>query len=246
MIKVIPSIFLREGKVVRTKGSDINEFVTYERDPIDLSMEFADNGFSRLHVVDLDGASRRKIVHHEVLELIVKYSKLEVNFSGGITTDAGVRTAFECGAHSVTVATAAITDPDRFYSWFITYGGPEKIILAADSLDGQVLYKGWKGDSGIDLKAHVKHFYERGIYYVKATEIGRNGTLEGPAFELYQDLRQTFPDLKIIASGGVRSLEDVEQLDALGVHSVILGKSLYDGIISYSQLQKYNETSPAV
>ncbi len=238
MIKIVPSIAIMGGKVVRTIRSDIDQVQIYDNNPLDLALEFENNGIKYLHLVDLDGAKARQIVNYNILEMLSNYTNLQIDYTGGITRDDDIRTAFECGASHVTAATVAVHEREKFYSWMITYGG-EKVILAADSLDGVVRTKGWKKNTGIDLLELLEFYCERGIRYVKTTEIGRNGTLEGPHFELYQKIKEKFPELSILASGGVRSIEDIDQLEASGVAGVIIGKSFYDGKIKLKDLQKY-------
>lgn len=178
------------------------------------------------------------MVNYAVLETIAHYTHLDIDFSGGITTDGDVRTVFECGAKFITVATIAVQEREKFGSWLVSYGN-KKIILAADALNGVVLIRGWKRDTGIDLFEHIEHYYERGVRRIKSTEIARDGTLTGPAFEMYQQILEKFPDLWILASGGVRSVEDIEMLQEIGVKAVIIGKSFYEGRIKLSDLHKF-------
>lgn len=238
MIKIVPSIAILGGKVVRTIRGDIDQVQIYETNPLDLALEFENNGIKYLHLVDLDGAKARQIVNYNILEMLANYTQLQIDYTGGITRDDDIRTAFECGASHVTAATVAVHEREKFYSWMITYGG-EKVILAADALNGVVRTKGWRKDTGIDLMELLDYYCERGIQYVKTTEIGRNGTLEGPNFELYSQIREKHPELSILASGGIRSVEDIDQLEAIGVGGVIIGKSYYDGKIKLKDLQKY-------
>ncbi|HAS46624.1 MAG TPA: 1-(5-phosphoribosyl)-5-((5-phosphoribosylamino)methylideneamino)imidazole-4-carboxamide isomerase, partial [Microscillaceae bacterium] len=231
------------GKVVRTIRSDIDQVQIYDNNPLDLALEFENNGIKYLHLVDLDGAKARQIVNYNILEMLSNYTNLQIDYTGGITRDDDIRTAFECGASHVTAATVAVHEREKFYSWMITYGG-EKVILAADSLDGVVRTKGWKKNTGIDLMELLEFYCERGIRYVKTTEIGRNGTLEGPNFELYKNIKAKFPELSMLASGGIRSVEDIDQLETIGVNGVIIGKSFYDGKIKLKDLQKYTSSVP--
>ena len=229
---------IKDGKVVKTIGGDIDQIKIYDKNPIDLAMEFEDNGITRLHLIDIDGAKRRQVVHYNLLNTISKYTKLEIDFTGGITSDDDIRTVFEYGASFITVATVAVHERDKFNSWLISYGS-KKMILAADSLNGTVLTKGWKRHTGIDLLEHLEYYHERGVQHVKATEIARDGTLTGPAFDLYKTVVNKFPDLKIIATGGIRSVEDIEELEKIGVYGVIFSKSFYEGKIQLKDLQKF-------
>lgn len=238
IMQIIPSVSILDGKVVRTLRGDIAQVKTYEQNPLDLAMEFEANGIKRLHLIDLNGAKQRKVVNYQVLETIASYTKLEIDFSGGVTTDGDVRTVFEFGAKYVTAASVAVHEREKFGAWLVTYGG-ERIILAADARDGIVLTRGWKRQTGISLEEHIAYYYERGIRYLKSTEIDRDGSLQGPAIEMYQNIREQFPDLKILASGGVRSVDDLKALQDIGVHGVIFGKSFYEGRIKLKELSPF-------
>ncbi|NJL12764.1 MAG: 1-(5-phosphoribosyl)-5-[(5-phosphoribosylamino)methylideneamino] imidazole-4-carboxamide isomerase [Microscillaceae bacterium] len=239
MIRVVPAMAIKEGQVVKTIRGNVDEVQVYDKNPLDLAMEFEDNGIKRLHLIDIDGASKRKVVNYPTLEMIAKYTKLEIDFTGGITSDGDVRTAFEFGASFITVASVPMHEPEKFNSWLVTYGN-KKIILAADALHGVVRTGGWKKHTGVALEEHISHYYERGIRRVKCTEISRDGTLEGPALEVYQALLVRFPDLKILASGGIRSVGDIEALDSIGVTAVLVSKSFYEGRIQLKDLQKFS------
>ncbi len=238
MIKIIPSISIKEGKVVKTIGGNVDEVKVYDKNPLDLAMEFEANGLKRLHLIDIDGAKKRMLVNYNVLETIAKYTKLAIDFTGGITTDGDVNTAFEYGAQFVTVATVAVHNRDKFSSWLVSYGH-KKMILAADARDGIIYTGGWRRHTGIDLFELLAYYYERGVRVVKSTEIARDGTLMGPAFELYRQILEKFPDLQLLATGGIRSVKDIEELEEIGVHGVIIGKSFYEGRIQLSDLKAF-------
>ncbi|TAF67958.1 MAG: 1-(5-phosphoribosyl)-5-[(5-phosphoribosylamino)methylideneamino] imidazole-4-carboxamide isomerase [Cytophagales bacterium] len=238
MIEVIPSIAIAGGKVVKTVKGDIDELIVYDKDPIELAKEFEDNGLKRLHLIDLDGAKQRKIINYHIIEQIARYTELKIDFSGGITRDMDIRMVFESGASYATVATVAVHEKEKFYSWFITYGG-ERIILAADALNKAVLTKGWQKDTHLNLMEHINHYHHRGIKYVKTTEIARDGTLLGPAFELYKEILEESPELKILACGGIRGIEDIEKLNEIGVFGIIFSKSYYEGKLKLKDLAKF-------
>lgn len=241
MIKVIPSMPIKGGKVVKPIKGDIDQVTIYDKNPLDLAHEFEDHGFQRLHLVDLDGAIKRTVVNFRILEMLTKYTKLQIDYSGGVTSDGDIRTLFESGAKWVTVASVAVHQKEKFKSWLISYGG-EKIILAADSQDGIVLTGGWKRQTGIDLYEHLDYYHERGVRYVKATEIARDGTLLGPHFELYRNMVTKFPDLKIFACGGIRSAEDIDELEKIGVYGIIFSKAFYEGLVKLEDLTRFVST----
>ncbi len=238
MIKIIASLTIAGGKVVKTVKGNIDELKVYDENPLDMAMNFEAQGFKRLHLIDLDGAKARKVVNYQLLQTLTQYTKLEIDFSGGVMTDDDARTIFECGAKYITTASVPVHENDKFKEWLITFGG-KKIIMAADSRDGVVHTGGWKRHTGIDLYNHLDYWHERGVRYVKATEIARDGQLQGPDFQLYQNIRSKFPDLNVIAYGGVRSVDDIEKLEEMGVYAVILGTSLYEGTLTANDLGKY-------
>jgi phosphoribosylformimino-5-aminoimidazole carboxamide ribotide isomerase len=238
MIKIIPAMPIKRGKVVKTRKGDVDDVIIYDKNPLDLAMEFEDAGLTHLHIIDLDGAKQKKVVNYPILEVIAKYTKLNIDFTGGISSDGDVRTVFEFGAKTMTLASVAINEPEKFKSWLISYGA-NKIILAADSLNGVIRTGGWKNNSGIDLYEHISYFAERGISYVKSTEIERDGTLLGPKFELYQDLIAKFPEINFLACGGIRNTDDIVKLEEIGVHGVIFSKSFYEGLIHLKDLKKF-------
>ncbi|TAH30524.1 MAG: 1-(5-phosphoribosyl)-5-[(5-phosphoribosylamino)methylideneamino] imidazole-4-carboxamide isomerase [Cytophagales bacterium] len=236
MIKIIPAMPIKGGKVVKTRKGDVDDVIIYDKNPLDLAMEFEDAGLTHLHIIDLDGAKQRRVVNYPILELIAKYTKLNIDYTGGISSDGDVRTIFEFGAKTMTLASVAIEEPEKFKSWLISYGA-NKIILAADALDNIVRTKGWKNNVGINLFEHIANFTERGVSYVKTTEIERDGTMLGPKFELYQELITQFPEVNFLACGGIRNADDIAKLEELGVYGVIFSKSFYEGKIQLSDLK---------
>lgn len=240
MIKIIPSITIKGGQVVKTIKGDIDQVKVYDNNPIDIAQEYEAQGIDRLHLIDLDGANQGKIVNYNTLETLAKYTKMDIDFTGGVATEEDVRVAFESGAKFITAATIPVHEKEKFNSWLISYGN-NKIILAADSLDRVVLTKGWKRHTGINLFEHLDYYYQRGVTQVKCTEIARDGTLMGPAFELYEEIIQKFPEIQLLATGGVRSTEDIARLEEIGVTGVIIGKSLYEGKIKIQDLSQFTQ-----
>jgi phosphoribosylformimino-5-aminoimidazole carboxamide ribotide isomerase len=239
MIQIIPSILIHENNVVRLKQGDYTKMTVYNRSPIDLAREFEDHGIQVVHLVDIDGAKRGSPVNYHVLEAICGYTDLKVDFTGGITTDGDISKAYEYGASYITAATLAAHNPELFASWIVSYGR-EKITLGADSLHGHIAIKGWIKKTEIDLFEHIDYFYSRGLKYVKTTDISRNGLLEGPSIELYKKILQKFPGIQILAGGGVRNVDDIDQLNDMGVFAVIVGKALYEGAINLKDVEKFS------
>ncbi|PIB36723.1 1-(5-phosphoribosyl)-5-((5-phosphoribosylamino)methylideneamino)imidazole-4-carboxamide isomerase [Reichenbachiella sp. 5M10] len=236
-MQLVPSIAIKDGKVARVTKGDFSKATIYDQNPIDLAQQFQDHGVTRLHMVDLDGAKKGKVINYNILEAVAGYTDLAINFSGGVHTDGDIMKVLECGAESVTCATMAVYSPDVFASWIMSYGR-EKIAMAADSLDGQIRVGGWQKDTKIDVHSHIAYFYDRGLKYLKTTDISREGVLSGPSVDLYKDILHHYPGIFLFASGGIRGEEDIIQLKALGVHGVIFGKAFYEGHLTLKQIEK--------
>ena len=234
MIELIPAIDIIEGKCVRlTKGN--YDTKTIYGDPVDMAKMLEDKGFTRLHMVDLDGAKSKHIVNVHVLNAITSTTALTVDFGGGIKTDDDITKAFDNGAAMVTIGSVAISNPDLFDGWLDKYGA-EKIILGADVRNGKISINGWKEDSSEYLLPFLKKYIDKGVRYVLCTEISKDGTLQGPAIELYKEVMAAYPQLHLIASGGVSCNEDIEALETAGIPAVVFGKAFYEGKIDVKKL----------
>jgi phosphoribosylformimino-5-aminoimidazole carboxamide ribotide isomerase len=234
MIELIPAIDIINGQCVRLTKGDYNQKSVYGN-PLDMAREFEHIGFRRLHIVDLDGAKSKHIVNDFVLRDIASSTHLIIDFGGGIKTDDDVQKAFDCGASMVTVGSIAVTDPDRFMGWLEKYGA-EHIILGADVRNGKISINGWKEDSTEDLLPFLQKYVEAGVRNVLCTEISKDGTLTGPAIKLYRQVMDTYPQLHLIASGGVSCINDIKALDAAGIPAVVFGKAIYEGRIDLKDL----------
>ena len=237
-IELIPAIDIINGQCVRLTKGDYDQKTVYGK-PLDMALEFERIGFERLHVVDLDGAKSKHIVNDGVLKEITSQTRLTVDFGGGIKTDEDLEKAFASGAAMVTVGSIAVTEPERFMGWLEKYGA-EKMILGADVRHGKISINGWKEDSTEDLLPFLKKYIDAGVKNVLCTEISKDGTLAGPAIELYQRVMETYPELHLIASGGVSSIADIEALDAASIPAVVFGKAIYEGKIDLKKLINSN------
>lgn len=237
-IELIPAIDIIEGKCVRLSQGNYSSKTVYSENPLEVAQRFQDVGIGRLHLVDLDGAASNHIVNYKILEQIASHTDLVIDFGGGLKSDEDLRIAFECGATMVTGGSIAVKDPDIFKSWLRKYGS-ERIILGADVRDGKIAVHGWKEESELELLPFVGGFMEEGIDKVICTDIQRDGMLQGPATKLYQEILDKYSDLFLIASGGVRDMDDILHLQEAGIPAVIFGKALYEGYITVKDLERF-------
>jgi len=237
-MEIIPAIDIIDGKCVRLAQGDYDKVKVYSRNPEEVAKMFADEGFRRLHLVDLDGAKAQHIVNYKVLEKITSTTDLIVDFGGGLKSDDDLRIAFESGASMVTGGSIAVKNPEILIKWLKKYSG-EKIILGADAKNDKIAVSGWIESTELDLIPFIKEYVSKGIKYVICTEISRDGMLQGPAVELYKKIIAAEPQVHLIASGGVGSLQDIEMLNEAGIPSVIVGKAIYEGHISLKELSRY-------
>ena len=238
MLELIPAIDIIDGKCVRLTKGDYDTKTVYGN-PVEMARMLEDKGFSRLHIVDLDGAKSRHIVNVEALKGITSQTKLTVDFGGGIKTDDDINKAFDNGAAMVTIGSVAISAPDLFDGWLEKYGA-EKIILGADVRNGKISINGWKEDSDTDLLPFLARYVEHGVKTVLCTEISRDGMLGGTAVELYSQIMAAYPTLHLIASGGVSKAEDIHELNRRGIPAVVFGKSIYEGRIDLDELLRWS------
>ena len=240
-MKIIPAIDLINGNCVRlTKGDYATEKV-YNTDPVEVAKQFESAGFTRLHVVDLDGAKAGKVINLSTLQNICSNTSLQVDFGGGIKTREDLNKVLDAGAHQVTIGSLAAKDPQTVQNWIEEFGS-EKFILGADALNGKIAVNGWVDDSGIDLFEFIEGYYSKGIRHVLCTDISKDGMLQGTSNELYERIMKVYPDLFLIASGGVSGIQDVEELIRLNIPSVVIGKALYEGRINLNELAKLDES----
>ena len=233
-MELIPAIDIIEGQCVRLTKGDYDTKKVYG-DPLEMAQRFEEMGLRRLHVVDLDGAKSKHVVNLDALKAITSRTNLIVDFGGGVKSDEDLERAYEAGAAMITVGSIAITDPDRYLGWLERYGA-ERLILGADVRNGRVSINGWKEDSDIRLEDFLQNYMKAGTKNVLCTEISRDGTLEGPAIELYKSIMARYPECYLIASGGVGSTEDILALDAAGIPAVVFGKAFYEGKIDMKRL----------
>lgn len=236
--KIVPAIDLIDGRCVRLHQGDFQRGEVVGADPVSVARGFAEAGFSRLHVVDLDGARAGSPRQLEMVRNIRSATSLQIDFSGGIRTADDVSRALESGAQHVVVGSAAVLSPDTVISWIQQFGS-DAIIIGLDVLNGEVRIKGWLEGSDLSIAAVLKRFEGSGLARVMSTDISKDGTLEGASVELYRSLTRDYPGLSIIASGGVGSAADVRAVAATGVGEIIVGKALYSGALNINEVREF-------
>ncbi|MDZ4845402.1 MAG: 1-(5-phosphoribosyl)-5-[(5-phosphoribosylamino)methylideneamino]imidazole-4-carboxamide isomerase [Chitinophagales bacterium] len=235
-MRIIPAIDIIEGKCVRLTQGDYAKKKIYNEDPLEVAKSFEDAGLKYLHLVDLDGAKAKQVLNFKTLEIIATKTTLKIDFGGGIKAHDDLRIVFESGAQQVTVGSSAVTNKKDFLDWLKEYGS-EKIILGADAKGEKISISGWQETTELEITQFISDYQKEGIKYTICTDISKDGMLEGPALKLYEKILEKCPDIRLIASGGVSSISDIEQLKKLNLDGVIIGKAIYEGKIKLSELQ---------
>ena len=230
MIELIPAIDIIDGKCVRLTKGDYDTKKVYSNDPAAIAQDFEQQGFKRLHVVDLDGAKSKHVVNDATLKRITSQTRLKVDFGGGLKTQEDLEKAFSAGAAMVTIGSIAVTAPQLYLEWLQTYGA-DRLVLGADVRNGKVSINGWQEESCIELPEFLTQYMQAGTRNVLCTEISRDGMLQGPATPLYQEIMRKYPSIHLIASGGISCTEDILTLESAGIPAVVFGKAYYEGRI---------------
>ena len=238
MFQIIPAIDIIDGKCVRLTKGDYSTKKIYNENPLEVAKEFEAHGIKRLHLVDLDGAKQKKVINFKVLDQIASRTSLNIDFGGGVQSNSDLKLVFDYGASQVTGGSIAVKKQDVFTAWLEEFGG-DKIILGADAKDEKIAISGWQEDSGQDIYDFIENYVSKGAKYTISTDVDKDGLLQGPSYQLYQKLKNKFPDLNIIASGGVANFKDIEKLAEQKLYGVIVGKAIYEGRISLSQIEKF-------
>jgi len=236
-MKLIPAIDIIDGKCVRLTQGDFGQVKIYRENPIDVALEFQEADLEYLHLVDLDGAKKGNVVNWSIVEEIQGKTALTVDFGGGVSENEEVEYLLELGINQINIGSLAIKEPEKFTNWLSKYG-PENFILSADVRNENVMINGWLESANYRVLDLADQFIKEGLTYLTCTDIGSDGMLKGPNFELYKKIKERFPNLKINASGGISTLHDLETLKEIGVHGAIIGKAIYEGRISLKQLKK--------
>ncbi|WP_406843552.1 1-(5-phosphoribosyl)-5-[(5-phosphoribosylamino)methylideneamino]imidazole-4-carboxamide isomerase [Flavobacterium soyae] len=237
-MRIIPAIDIIDGKCVRLSKGDYDTKIIYNENPLEVAKSFEAHGIEYLHLVDLDGAKSSKIVNYKILEQIAMQTGLKIDFGGGLKSDDDLRIAFESGANQITGGSIAVKNRTIFEKWISEYGS-DKIILGADAKDKKIAVSGWLEDSNEDLIPFIQDYQTKGIQYVICTDIAKDGMLEGPSFDLYGKILEEAKGVKLIASGGISTFDELPKLAELGCEGTIIGKAIYEGRITLKQLENY-------
>jgi phosphoribosylformimino-5-aminoimidazole carboxamide ribotide isomerase len=241
-MRIIPAIDIIDGKCVRLTKGDYSTKKIYNENPIEVAKEFEDAGIRYLHVVDLDGAKASTIVNYKVLEKIASKTNLNIDFGGGLKSDKDLEIAFNSGANQITGGSIAVKNAAIFENWIEKFGS-KKIILGADfypdTTGGKIATNGWQEESSLALIPFIKGYQQKGIQYVICTDISKDGMLQGPSFDIYQEILLEVKELKLIASGGISTFDELPKLAEMGCEGVIIGKAIYENKISLKQLEKF-------
>lgn len=236
--RIVPAIDLIQGRCVRLRQGNFDQQEVVGEDPVRVAQGFAESGFKRLHVVDLDGARMGRPQHLDTVRAIWSATGMSIDLSGGLRSADDIERAQEHGAQQVVIGSAAVLAPDEVVSW-IRHFGTDSVMLGLDLLDGEVRIKGWQEGSGLSISSVLERFAESGLQRVMSTDIGKDGTLTGAAVDLYRNLCHEYPQLSFIASGGIASAADIRQVAATGVCEIIVGKALYAGALDLAELREF-------
>jgi phosphoribosylformimino-5-aminoimidazole carboxamide ribotide isomerase len=239
-MEIIPAIDVIGGKCVRLTQGDYLQKKEYHDKPVEMAKRFEDAGIRNLHLVDLDGAKAKKIINGDVLKSITEATDLKVDFGGGVQSDEDIELAFSLGAAQVTGGSVAIKKPELFEQWIIKYSG-DRIILGADAFEKKIAVSGWAETTEVDLIEFIGKYLSKGLHQVICTDVAKDGLLQGPSIALYEEIIKEYPQIKLIASGGVSSVKDLEILEKIGVYGVIVGKAYYEGMITLDELSSFQQ-----
>jgi phosphoribosylformimino-5-aminoimidazole carboxamide ribotide isomerase len=238
MMRIIPAIDIIDGKCVRLRQGDYDQKKIYNENPLEVARQFEDAGIEYLHLVDLDGAKAGRVTNWKTIEAIAGQTSLDVDFGGGIKTEEELIRLFELGVKQINLGSIAVKNPELVKEWISKFSS--RIILSADVKEEMVAISGWMEDSKVSITDFLKTYHSYGVEYVTCTDIATDGMLQGPNVALYQKLTNHFPTIKVIASGGVSSIEDLHKLSETNVDGVIIGKAIYEGRITVSDLAVFH------
>jgi phosphoribosylformimino-5-aminoimidazole carboxamide ribotide isomerase len=242
-MQIIPAIDLIDGKCVRLTQGDYQQKTEYHNDPVEVAKSFSDVGVTRLHVVDLDGAKAGAVQQLRVLERIAAQTNLQIDFGGGVKQEQDVASVRNAGATWVTVGSVAAKEPAKFEQW-ITQWGASQFMLGADVKEERITVGGWLENTELYVYDFIQSYWDRGVQEIFCTDVSKDGKLEGPSLALYQRIKNQIPALPLIASGGVSQVADLYALQEIGCGAVIVGKAIYEGRITLTDIKKFSLDQP--
>jgi phosphoribosylformimino-5-aminoimidazole carboxamide ribotide isomerase len=238
-MEIIPAIDIIDGKCVRLTEGNYASKTVYEASPLEMAKHYESLGFKRLHLVDLDGAKAGKVTNWKIVEDIAAHTQLVLDFGGGVKTSAEVKRIIDLGVQYVTVGSIAAKHPEEFKNWLISFG-TDKFFLGADVRDNKIMTGGWLDATEIDVMNFIEDYMRLGVNHFFCTDISKDGKLMGPSIDLYRSMIESLPGLHLVASGGVSSMEDLQDLKAIGCKGAIVGKAIYEGKIDLKVLSSFN------
>lgn len=238
-MKIIAAIDIMEGKCVRLTQGNFCKIKIYDEDPVDMAKKFEDADIENVHIVDLEGAQKGAVTNWQTLEDIRANTALRIDFGGGVKTTEDVEELLELNIDRINVGSVAVREPEKFKEWIKLFGA-DNFILSTDVKGNEIKVNGWQDQTGVTIYDIIGQYEPTGLQHITSTDISADGMLAGPNFALYKKLIKRFPNLKFTASGGVSSMEDLESLKYIGVYGTIIGKAIYEGRISLSQLAAFN------
>ncbi len=240
-MRIIPAIDIIDGKCVRLTQGDYGKKKVYREDPVEVALEFQDADLDCLHLVDLDGAKKGKVVNWDVVREIQEKTALSVDFGGGVKTEAEVEQLLELGVHQINIGSLAVKEPDIFSDWLKKYGA-ENFVLSADVKGDYISINGWLEETSLRLFDLVSKYENLGLEFLTCTDIGTDGMMQGPNIGLYKKLVKRYPNIKIVASGGVSSIDDLHELKYAKVYGAIIGKAIYEGHLKLEELKAFQNS----
>ena len=238
-MKIIPAIDIINGKCVRLTKGDYTQQKVYSESPVEVAKQFAGAGFKRLHIVDLDGAKAGTIMNMAVLENIAASVDMVIDFGGGVKKITDVEDILNAGASMVTIGSLAVKHPEVLEEWLMEFGA-DKFLIGADVLNENVKISGWLQDGDINIFDFVGKLIGVGATNIFCTDISKDGMMQGPSIELYKKIMEQHPEINLTASGGVSNIDDVKRLKKIGCSGVIIGKAIYENLVTLDELIKLN------
>ena len=232
---IIPAIDIYNNKTVRLAKGDFKEVTYYPLTPLEQAKQFAQYGFKRIHIVDLLGSTKGKVTIIEILKSIKDETGIEIEFGGGIRSEAAVKTLTSIGINKIIVGSLAVKEKQLFQS-ILAYYDPDLFIISADVNNKKIAVHGWTETTSVSLNEHIDYCLSFGINQFLCTDISRDGMMQGTNTELYAEIMKDFPDIKLIASGGIKNMHDILTLKEMNIYGTVVGKAIYEKTVTLGEL----------